>query len=254
MTNPIIGYENTFADATITASSDPAATPKENALNWQLFNYWQPSPTASFYLDFDFGTSRSCDYLAFYSSDLYTYTNARVIVYSSSSLPVTGGGQRANVLINTAGPKLLQINDQVVRYYRVEFQTASAVAPKIQSVVLGNKLELQRGIRPSFKAPALGNYNRPYNSVSEGGILLGRSNKIEPVKFSLSTDMLTPSWVRSNWPAFLAHAEKYPFFLLPEPDSYTDEAVYCWTDGEIMPPMYQQSNLMSLSLKLHAYR
>lgn len=251
MTNAIIGYENGLDAGTVTASSDPSAAPKENGFNWRLDNYWQPAAATSNWLEVDFGSARSVDYIGFYSSDFYSMTGAELNLFSGASASPTTSRVQEN--ITTDSPKLFTFAAASARYWRIRLDTTGSETPKIQMVTIGTRLELQRGARPGMRPPALGNADMPYNSISASGFFLGRSVRRQPVDFRLSTDTLTPAWVRSNWPDFLAHAERYPFFVLPEPDSYTDEAVFAWTRGKINAPEYSSSTLLSMTLDLQAF-
>lgn len=252
MTNPIIGYQNGFDTGTVSASSDPAATPKENAYDWRFDDYWQPAAATQNWLEIDFGSAQSVDFVGFYSSDFYAMTGAELNLFSGASPAPTTSRVQEN--ITTEGPKLFTFTSASARYWRLRLDTTGSETPKVQMLALGQRLELQRGIRPGFTPPALMSKYRQVAAVSEGGFLLGRSLARNPIDFRISTDTLTPAWIRANWPALLAHIEKYPFFMLPEPDSYSDEAVIAWTVKQIPAPTYPQSTLMSLALDLQAFR
>jgi len=250
--NPIFGYKNLYRDGgTVTASSDPAATPKENALDWRLEDYWKPAAATSHTLDIDAGSAVPADYLAFFSSDLFGQAGAKVELFSGAASPAAT--LRATINPTTRGPKLLTFTSVSFRYWRITISTTAAFSPKIQIANVGARLELERGLRPGFMPPALGSRLRPTTNLSETGIYIGRSLENKPVDFSLATTTLTAAWVRANWPAFRDHIERYPFFILPEPDAYAGEAVIAWTRGAINPPTYSQAAHMRLSLNLQAY-
>lgn len=252
MTNALIGYENLLEDGTLSASNDPAATPKENAIDWALFDYWQPAAATSHWLEVDMGSAVTADYFAFYSSNLYTEAGAAVKLYGGASpAPATLQG---TISPTTRGPKFLQFTSASFRYWRIEFSTTGSFSPKIEMAAFGDRLELERGIQPGFGPPVLASRFKQANTVSDGAIFLGRSNKVQPVRFALDLTVLSAAWIRANWPALLAHIEKYPFFLLPEPDSYTDEAVIAWsTDQRIQAPVYQNPTYMDHRINLEAF-
>lgn len=252
MTNALIGYENRLDEHTVTASSDPAATPKENAYDWALFDYWQPAAATSHYLDVDAGVAVTADYFAFYSSDLYTEAGAAVQLYGGSSSPATT--LLGTINPTTRGPKFLQFTSASHRYWRLQFSTTGSFAPRVQLAAFGDRLELERGVQPGFGPPALASRYKQANSISDGGIFLGRSNRIQSVRFTIDLTVLSASWIRSNWPTLLAHIEQYPFFLLPEPDAYTDEAVIAWSrEARIAAPAYQNQSYMDHRLSLEAF-
>ena len=57
---------------------------KENAIDWKLFDYWQPAAATSNYLELDAGSAIDVDYFAFYSSNLYTEAGATWITFHRS--------------------------------------------------------------------------------------------------------------------------------------------------------------------------
>lgn len=249
MTNAIIGADSILNYATVTSSAPVASV--ANAYDYRLDDYWQPVSTVNCFIDADAGSSQSGSYMAFYSSDFYALTGARIRLMADDFSPPTTVIVDEN--ITTPGPKLFTFATTTKRYWRVNVLTTNPEQPKIQMLSFGVKLELEQGLRVGLMPPALGNKNQPSTNVSEGGIFIGRSNQITPVPFTLSTNVLTPSWVRANWAWFQPIAEKRPFFVLPEPDAYPNEAVYAWTDGPIAAPKYSHSNKMSLDLKLKAF-
>ena len=250
--NPLFGYQNHYRDGgTVSASSDPAETPKEDALDWRLEDYWQPAAATSHTLDIDAGAAVSADYFAFYSSNLFGEAGAKVECFSGSSFPPSTS--RGSISPTTRGPKFLKFTSASARYWRLTISTTGSFAPKIQIANIGARLELQRGLRPGYMPPALAPRQRPTTNISETGLFIGRSLEVKPINFQLPTTTLTAAWVRANWPALLAHIEQYPFFLLPEPDAYPDEAVLAWTRGNINPPRNTHAAHLSLALALSAF-
>jgi len=254
MTNAIIGYENKFEDGTVTASSDPAATPKENAYDWLLSDYWEPAAATSNYIEVDLGTAQSVDFFGFYSNNFHAEAGAQIVVKSGAApAPTTA---RATVSITTSGPKLITFASVSARYWRIDFNTTGSFSVKVAAAAIGVRLELEKELRPGYSPPALGQNNMPVSNVSETGIFLGRSIERAPISFNVALTILTEAWIRANWPALLAHIEKYPFFIWPEPDTDTAgaEVVIAWTDGQIRPPEYSHAAHLSLNLPLKAFK
>lgn len=251
MTNATIGYQN-YLDENLTASDDPAAAPVANCYDWLLFDYWQPAAATSHTLDVDIGAgATNPDYFAFYSSDLYLQAGATVKIYAGASAPATN--LIATITPTTRGPKMKLFSAGGFRYWRMTFATTASYSPKIQLAALGVSLELERGVMPGFTPAALGSRNVPVNSVSRTGLFLGRSLEIAAVDFSLPLTVLSAAWIRANWPALLAHLEQYPFWIMPEPDSYDGEAVLAWTKGAIKAPAYSHAAHLGLTLNLQAF-
>jgi len=250
--NPVFGFLNIFRDGgTVTASNDPAAAPKENAIDWRLEDYWQPPAATSHWLEIDAGVAVSADYFAFYSSDLYLQAGAKVECFAGAA-PAPAALQ-GTINPTTRGPKYLNFTSADFRYWRLLISTTGAYSPKIQIANVGERLEMEQGYRPGSSPPAIASRNKTVTNISESGLFIGRSLEVKPVKFSLPLTILTKAWIRSNWPALLVHMERLPFFILLEPDAYPDEAVIAWTDGPIASPVYSHSVWMSLRLNLKAF-
>jgi hypothetical protein len=252
MTNPIIGYHNLLDTGSIVPSSAQAGFPVENAINWRLDDYWKPDLDNTHSIVVDMGAAVSADYFAFYSSDFYQVFDAVIFIYADTFTPPTTQ-RSAPFVIPAAGVKLTTFTSVSFRYWKISFASTPAHTPKIQMMALGDRLELEQGLRPGYTPPALGSRNQLATNISEQGIFIGRSLELGPVDFSLSSTLFTPAWIRANWPAWLAHMEQKPFFVLPEPDAYPDEAVIAWTAGKIATPRYSHANFQSLDLKLKAF-
>ena len=111
---------------------------------------------------------------------------------------------------------------------------------------------MERGLSVGFEPPALGSENEPINSESANANFIGRSTKKVPIKTNINFDNVSESWMRSDWPTLLAALELKPFMILPQPDDYTDEAAFCWTDKKIKTPRYSASAHMAFSIAIKA--
>ena len=249
--NPLIGYENRLDEGTVVASDDPVSAPKENSFNWRLDDYWQPAAATSHQLDVDLGNANSADYLGFYSSNLYSEAGASVEILGDPFSPPTT--IRGTITPTTRGPKFLQFTSGSYRYWRINISTTGNFSPKVQVVAFGDRLELQRGLRDGFMPPAIASRFKPVITTSENGIYLGRSLAVAPVEFDIEMSVLTPAWVRSNWPILRDHIEQFPFFVLPQPDDYPDEAVIAWTSKNVPMPRYSEAGYMEIDLNLKVF-
>ena len=249
-TNAVLAYNNFYKTGTVSASSDPAATPKENAIDDLLYDYWQPTSGTSHQLDLDLGGATSVDVFGFYSSDFYSLTGAACKLYQSdddSTYTLV-----STITPATIGAKLKLVTASSHRYWRIQFDTTGAETPKIQHAFIGKSLEMQRGLGAGFAPMALGSENVPINSETDTGIFIGRSNKKRAIPATLNFSNLTPAWMRTHWPTILSALESSPFMVLPSPDTYPNEAAFCWTSGIIQTPPYSKDNLLGVSIPIKA--
>lgn len=253
MTNAVIAINNLFETASlVTVDSEASGFPKENAYDGFLYDYWQPTAGPGCHLRIDMGSAVSVDLFGFYSSDIYSLAGGIcTLAYSDDDITYTDISdgvistpkQGANLKLSTA---------QSHRYWRLKFTFTGSEQPKIQHAYLGTQTEMQRGLAAGFAPMNLGSERVPVNSISTEGAFLGRSLKKKPIKGRLAFKSVTPAWMRSDWPTILAALEERPFMILPSPDSYTDEAAFCWTEGNIKTPAYDGQNLMSFSIPIMA--
>jgi len=118
--------------------------------------------------------------------------------------------------------------------------------------MFGVLVEMQRGLSVGFEPFALGSENVPINSESANANFIGRSTKEVAIKAQLNFDNISQGWMRQYWPTMLASLESKPFMILPQPDDYTDEAAFCWTDKAIKTPRYSASDYMAFSIAVKA--
>jgi hypothetical protein len=253
MTNPVLAIDNMYETASVVAvSSEVAGFEKENAYDGLLSDYWQPNSGTSHTLDVDMGSAVSVDLFGFYSSDFYTLTGATCELYYSDNNSTWTLATGGTITPTTASPKLKLSTSASHRYWRLQFDTTGAEQPKIQHAYIGVQTEIERGLTIGFRPVALGSENKAVNSESVSGSFLGRSTKKTSIASMLDFDNVSQTWMRTNWPTILAALESKPFMLLPQPDDYTDEAAFCWTDGNIVTPSYSDFDHMRFSISIKA--
>ena len=248
MSNPVIGYNNLLESGTVSASTEATGYEKENAFDWLTYDWWKPTAVTA-YLTVDMGSATACDYFALAGHDLGTQGAGVVLQYSTDNFAAD---------INDAFTTLTPSDDSVIfqsftsqskRYWRVKLTTAVA---SLGTVAFGERLDMPEGMGVGFIPPTMSFDDDVTNNRAHGGAYLGRSVLREGASGSISFDLLTPAFVRSDWMPFIEHARSKPFFLSWDETNYSGEAAYCWTDGAITPPKYSHTNYMSASLKYKA--
>ena len=252
MTVPIIGYENLLTTATVTASTEEGANVVENAYDYRLDDYWQPTAATSHVIQIDLGAATDVDYIAFYSSDFAAMAGSTITIKADTTATPTT--TRATYTVAAGGLARMDIFTLFsFRYVSLTIATTAAQSPKFQMISIGARLDVERGLRDGFMPPNLGSRTKPETNISENGYFIGRSLESSAVKFSMSLNNLSESWVRTNWPALLAHMERYPLFILPQPTDYPEEAIFAWTTGRVSSPRYQEATMMQVSLNFEGF-
>lgn len=246
----IIGYQNLFDSAsTVVASNEVTGFEGENCYDWLAYDWWKPGATGDQTLTATFASSQSPDYFACFAHNL--------------------GGEGASIVLqaNVASVWTDQFTDvsptgtEVVFRYFASGDTSTqwrilitdcTVDTVVGVAAFGDSLILPHGIDVGFTPPNLHRDTRILNSVSVGGVFLGRSLIRNGNMLNLKSDKMEPSWIRSDWEPFMDHAETKPFFFSWNYDSYPGESAYCWTSGGVDPVPYSSSRHMRISLDADA--
>jgi hypothetical protein len=95
-----------------------------------------------------------------------------------------------------------------------------------------------------------GRATRFINSVSDGGAFLGRSIVAKGVRSSIDIRYATDTWMRTNWLKFVDHAEKKPFFFVPNIVTQPLECVFAYVEGDIPAPSHNAYGFMGVSIPI----
>ena len=138
-------------------------------------------------------------------------------------------------------------------HYQITMILKSTVSDVSISILsFGKVLNLPEGIAPSYTPPPLAINATIENNITMGGNFIGRSLTLEQYDFVIKQDNLSPDWVRANWLELLRYTQAKPFFYLWD-DTYPEDMVYCWTKGDITPPIYDNQCYMSFSFECNGF-
>lgn len=118
---------------------------------------------------------------------------------------------------------------------RVRITCTGVGAGSIGVIYAGVALQVSQSIYGSVSPIPLSRVTQYSNSRTESGEWIGRSIKSQGFTGQIKFDKLFVDWYRQYFDPFVAAAIEKPFFFSWRPDDYPDEAVYCWTDGDIKP-------------------
>jgi len=241
-----------FDLGTPTATSEDSSYPVENAFDLRPYKYFKPTAAGTVRLRVDAGSAVSVDSLALMGHNLKT-ASASVSVEGSA----TGawGGEEVTVLtsFNPSSDKALykKITSASYRYWQVTITTASVI-PFIAVLVLGVRLTFERFIKGEFNPRPEG--MRSMSNFNEtGGQLLGRVNKARGLKFTLSFQYLTSSWVDNTflpaWDNYISTGN--PLFLIWDPGNHPDEVYFVWIPDryELAVPYIASRRNLSLAFE-----
>lgn len=257
MGKPSIGYDNFFehSGATVSTSSEAVGFEKEKAYDWFAFDAWKPAAAGAQSITVDLGSAKEADYWAVfgykelvtnggsikpqYSTDNF---GANIVDFDSAQSPTAAG-----VIFRTVTPS------QTKRYWR--FLVTSTPVSAIAAVLIGKRLDLDADIRGRLDPPNLQANSEPRINRSQTGQNLGHSEITTGIEMRASFDAVSPSWARTNWPAFRTHANKKPFVFSWDAANFPNEAAFVWLDAKATKdPAYTHPMFMSMTLAMNGLR
>lgn len=248
---PKIGWENFFRTGTISASSEASGFEKENAYDWNTYDYWSPTDVTNEWIKVDMGTAQAADYFAVAAHNLNDYSGSIKCQYSSDDF--ASDVHDASTLVTPAdnAPFFEEFTSVSARYWRLLINSTTT-APRLGCISLGTALEMDRAVGAGFAIPFDARNDMVINQRSEGGQFLGRSVIRKGVSTSMTFTLQTLAFVRGDWRNFLDHAQLYPWFFTWNP-TYGD-ALLLWLEGDPTPPVYNTHTLLNVGVTVRGLR
>jgi len=246
-----IGYNNILESGTVSVTSEATGYPKENAFDWLPGDWWKANGSGTVYLTVDMGVSTIVDYWALAFHDLADHSGTIKPQYSSGLTSPISWSDLDTVQTPTENQMIFRpVTQQNVRYYRFEISSTS-VASCIGSLLLGQALTLQRGIKAPFTTAKHGRNKKILNSLSETGNIIGRTVYRQGQKFSIQQKNVTPAWISSNWDDLIDHVEAKPFFFMHDYEDAPNEICFAWSN-KISHPNYNNNGFQDFSIECGA--
>lgn len=239
-----IGYENLFESATtITATDEATGFEKENAYNWNLFDWWKPASTGTKYLTATFTGAVTVDYFSVFGHNLHTYSDSVKLQYSTNGS--TWNDATTAQTKSDGGVIFVMFTSITAAWWRIEYITTG---PGILGACsFGQALELPKGMEVGFTSPIYARNNKYTDKTTVKGIPLPRTVEKMPAKISIQQKNVDPVWMANNWIPFLNHAETKSFIFSWDYDAHPGEAGYCRTiddpKASYSSPLYMSGSI-----------
>jgi len=234
-----IGYNNILETGTVTVTSEATGYEKENAFDWNSFDYWKASASGTVYLTVDAGAATVVDYWALAFHDLADNSGTIKAQYSAGGSSPFSWSDLDTVQTPSDGKVIFRpVTQQNVRYYRFEISSTGA-ASAIGALSIGQALTLPYGMQSPFITPTYARNKKILNSITEGGQFVGRSVQNMGQKFTIAQKGCTETWIEANWESLIDHIEIKPFFFLWDQENHPTEAAYAWAN-KFKYPTYNQ--------------
>lgn len=240
ISNARLGYDNLLEKGSVAASSQNPSFPVQNAYDWLTCDYFKPAASGTVYVEVSLTAPASADYFAFYGHDLYLRGGTIKLQYYNGTTYVDCF---AAITPTDNRPQMVTFTSASSTKWRVVFTCTSVFS--IAVISFGAQLPLERGIYLGWTPPRFSRATQIIDSMSDGGQFLGRSIIANGVTGSLVLNYATDAWMRASWLPFVRHAERKPFFFVPDIANYPDEAVFAMMDGNMAAPSQTGFGYMS---------
>ena len=242
-----IAYDNLALSATaITPITEQVGYEAVNLFNYFTYDSYKPVNTGTGAVFIELGSAQACDYFAFYNQDYYLNSGTIDFEYwdGASWVGLIGGPYSPT----DNSPQLFIFDEVSSDEFRIVID--SPVISALSCASFGKVLPIPFGLDTSFNSPHNSQQYHDTTNTSETGNFIGRSVYKEAIPYQISTELLQYDWFVDNWRPFTRHAERRPFWFKWSDTSYTDESVFCWTDGRVPTPSQTDAHFMSFTLPL----
>ncbi len=240
--HPRVGIDDLFRDGTVTASSEAADHPKENATDGLDWDWWEPTGVPA-WIQVDAGSAQAVTYMGIAAHDLGTQGCSVTPQYSSDGSTWSDATSAHSPSDDT--PIMFLFEEVSARYWRLYISGGSA--PQLAVVQVGKSLDFQRALYQGHSPLPLSRQTDVRPNRAEGGARLGRSIIRRGVATSVQFQNLKADWVRSELDPFIKLARTYAFFFAWRPTTYPDEVGWVWVNGDIVPENSGPADRMSVS-------
>ena len=248
-TKAIIGYQNLIENAaTITASSQTAAGPVQQAWDGITTTYWEIGEAGTHTLTCVFSSPVLADYFGVFAHNLAT-AGAQIKLQYSRDVGVTwrDAFDALQLADNYCGLKPFPL--MVTTHWRVHIVVTTAPL-YIGVLQFGAKLLPYRGMPVGFVYPADSRETEIIPNRTESGAFAGRSVIPRGTETELQINVVPEDWLRREWRPFVRWAEKKPFFFSWNHTDYPEECVYAMAKPGIPSPSQADFRLYNLRMPI----
>jgi hypothetical protein len=251
---PIIGWHSVLRTQDITASSSATARPVINLWAPDTAMLWEPTADDASITLFN-STGSPVDYIAMARHNFAADAISYAIEVSTDGTTFTA--LKALKAIAHESPIIEVFTPQIGPYFKISFDHASGVKPRLAHIKLGELLTLPRHQFVGQKPSELALYAEGTTQMSENGQYLGRINTSTSRKGSCTQKNISQAFVYSKIKPFSAHANctapnksvaQGAYFYSWRPADFPNDIVYGWTAGTIHAVNEQPNSVVAMAV------
>jgi hypothetical protein len=251
--NPRIGYHNVVTEANVFAEYEDPDFPATNMANPATYLKWRGEETTSLQsVGVVLSPAQTVNYFAIARHNLGTIGSEYTFSYS------TNGGGTWIALTTPRVPAddyviMHEFPDTFASHFKLEM-TSNGDAPEIAVLMIGQVLRVQRRLYVGHTPIVFGRNSTTSTGVSEEGEFLGRVVRRRMYESSYSFSNLTPLWYRAYMDPFFHAAVSDAFVIAWRPETYPNEVVYGWMQGDSKVTNQRPNGYMECSFTVEGIR
>ena len=151
---------------------------------------------------------------------------------------------------------LMATSSNNIAYGNIRIQISTSETPinsvEISNIIIGKRVNKPGGIAAPYTPPKLSAKTEILNNRTMGGNFVGRSVLSGQYDFIIKNKNVSPEWIEENWLDLHKQISEKPFMYLWD-DTRPQDAVFCWTKGDIPPPKYDNQCYFSFSIPCNGF-
>jgi F5/8 type C domain len=247
---PTIIYNNFFSLGTLSATTEAASFPKENAASENTNKSWQPTAIPA-NLVVDMGSAVAADSFAIVAHNCGT--NGNTILLQTSPDNVTYTTQCT--VVPTDDTTIVGLFTSVsARYWRIRITTGTP--PNIGVAMVSARFNFPAGVKAPYTPVWLSQTYELLVSTTLGGQFMGNKVLRQGAKTAINLVSFDRTFGETTILPFREHYNSGKAFVWAAgPSIFPKDAGYVWRDpGSIMAPTFDENgSWMSVSMEVMAY-
>jgi hypothetical protein len=247
---PTILSDNIFTSGTLSASTEAAGYPKENAVSEATYNAWKPTALPAT-LSIDKGVAVSVNSAALVAHNCGTSGNT---VEVQSSTDNTTWTTRATVVPTDDTTILMLFTAVSARYWRFRFTNGSA--PFVGVAMAGARFNFPAGVLPPYTPVWLSQTYELLTATTVGGQFLGNRILRQGGQTTINLVSVERNFAETTILPFREHYNSGKAFVWAAgPSIFTKDVGYVWrTEGSVLAPTFDETgSWMSVGMEVYAY-
>lgn len=217
------GYGEVLESDFVSVDPFTSENPLANGLDYKLATFAKvnnASSTVTMRFDFLTSSAKYVDYIAIANHDC---TNIKIEGSNNTSI----FNEIADEAVTPGTSFVIGTPTSSFRYIQVILTKAGGFM-QFSHLSFGQRLQA-RPIGDGF-APVMHKRYKTLNKTNRNGEFLGSVTRRIPQAVRFNQQGITETEMRDDWSPFLEHANRKPFFFVPQYETYKDEAMYCWSE------------------------